>query len=367
MTRIGIVGCGRILAAHLRGYRLLREAGVDDFRITALCSRKADDAQMYIRRGGSHPQRPAVSDVPGDPLAVGDEYLSDFQDQVEVKVYTDYREMIGGGEIDAVNDLTTHAMHHQIAGVAFQHGKHLLTQKPLAVTVSAGRQMCLDAEARTLVFGIFENARYRPEARHFRWLLDSGRAGKLQMVLFGNVGTWWAPDRIVAGTPWRHRLVEGGGISLDLGVHQFHLIRHIAGAVKSVEGRTVVVEPTRVTVDARGNVVEKIDCDGDDTFYASFEAEGGVSGNLFGSWAGHGGSTVVGEGTVFYCQRGRVSGNRISFDDGPPVELSQMYDEACEQKRREKEFFKRPRWNSHRPLATSDSSTTPTATPSSYP
>ena len=70
MIRIGIIGCGRILAAHLQAYRLLRELGFEDFRITALCSRKAADAESYIQRGEGPPQRPAVSDIPGDPLAI---------------------------------------------------------------------------------------------------------------------------------------------------------------------------------------------------------------------------------------------------------------------------------------------------------
>ena len=125
MIRIGVVGCGRILAAHLRGYRRLREAGVDDFEITALCARKEADALGYVKRNGGFPQRKAVSDTPGDPLAVGEEYLSDFQPGVDVEIFTDYRKMIASGPVDAVNDFTTHGMHHLVAAEAFAHGKHL--------------------------------------------------------------------------------------------------------------------------------------------------------------------------------------------------------------------------------------------------
>jgi predicted dehydrogenase len=323
--RIGIVGCGRILAAHLRGYRLLREAGVDDFRITALCPRKEPDGWMYVKRGQGPPQRPAVSSIPGDPLAIDDEYLSDFQDDVEVQVYTDYRRMIAEGPIDAVNDYTIHSLHHRVAQAAFDHKKHLLTQKPLAVSMAAGRRMCDEAEAQDLVFGVFENFRFSPSTRHLRWLFNGGPGGRLQMILLAYVGTWWAPDRIVAQTPWRHSLVEAGGISLDLGVHFFDQIRHVAGEVKSVSASVAVLEPKRVTLDARGRKTEEISCDADDTFAASITTEQGVLGNLVASWGGHGEATTIGQGTVYYGSGGRVTGDDVTLDEGRHSSLADLY------------------------------------------
>lgn len=332
MIRIGIVGCGRILAAHLQGYRLLREAGVDDFRITALCARRANDARMYLRRGAGPPQRPAVSNISGDPLAVGDEYLSDFQPDVEPAIFTDYREMISSGLVSAVNDFTTHALHHQVAEVAFSQRKHLLTQKPLAVSVAAGHRMCQQAESSGRVFGVFENFRHSPTTRQLGWLFQeggSGPGGRLQMVLLGYVGVWWAPDLIVADTPWRHRLLEGGGISLDLGVHFFNQIRYVAGEIRQVTAQTAILEPRRMARPGSTGVQSAIVCDADDTFAVSIETDRGVFGQLTASWAGRSAPTLWGEGTVWYGRGGRVGGTTVQLTGQPPQELADLYAERA--------------------------------------
>jgi predicted dehydrogenase len=86
--RVGIVGAGRILPAHLRGYRLLREAGVDDFRITAIVSRRLEDAESFVQRGQGPPPRAPVSTNPADPLSAPHVYVSDFQDDVVARAYT---------------------------------------------------------------------------------------------------------------------------------------------------------------------------------------------------------------------------------------------------------------------------------------
>lgn len=340
MIRIGIVGCGRILAAHLRGYQLLREAGFDKFRITALCARRETDAWSYVNRGEGPAQRQPVSTSPGDPLAVGDIYLSDFQDDVDVEVFTDYREMIAIGKIDAVNDFTTHALHHQVAEVAFEHNKHLLTQKPLAVSVAAGRRMCDQAEARDLTLAVFENARNRTDTRQLRWLFQSGICGEPKMILLANVGNWWAPDRIVAETPWRHKLVAGGGITLDIGVHLFNHFRFVAGEVILVTGNAHIMEPQRFTRDQQGQVIASVDCDADDTMFASFETDRGVVGNIAASWSGHGEPLLTGRGRgiVYYATQGSVVGNELVRDDGSREDLGTLYTANCDQAIHERYF-----------------------------
>ncbi len=339
MVRIGIVGCGRILAAHLEGYRLLREAGVEGFEVTALCARKADDALGYVKRGEGPAQRRAVSSIAGDPLAVGDQYLSDFQPGVKVEVHTDYREMIASGKVDAVNDFTLHSLHHQIAEVAFSQGKHLLSQKPLAVSMEGARRMCEGAEKAGVTFGVFENLRFVPWVRHQHWAFsEDGLAGPVQMAVMGNIGTWWAPDLIVAETPWRHALVEGGGMALDMGPHFFDLIRHVSGSeVISVGARTQVVEPTRWIV-RDGKKVDPVTCDADDTFHAHFALASGAAGSMFGSWGGHGANTVVGEGIVFYGSKGKVTGDMITLDGEKPQSLSALYRKEAPKDMQERHF-----------------------------
>lgn len=292
---------------------------------------------MYAKRGAGPPQRPAVTNAPGDPLAIDDEYVSDFQDDVEVALYDDYQKMINEGPIDAINDFTSHGMHHLVADAACQSGKHLLTQKPLAVTVAAAKKMCEDFEAAGLTLGVFENWRYRDKARYMRWLIDEDIVGAPQMFLFGNVGNWWTPDKVVAHTPWRHIKKRAGGIALDLGVHQFHLARMLLGEITSVMGTTQVVEPKRHFINAEGKS-ETIDCDADDLFNASFSTSSGAMGALTAAWAGHGEGTHFGGGPLLYGSKGRVLGDTLTLDDGSTHNIAQLYDDKCDPDRKELEF-----------------------------
>ncbi|MCB0064493.1 MAG: Gfo/Idh/MocA family oxidoreductase, partial [Caldilineaceae bacterium] len=236
MIRIGIVGCGRILNAHLQGYKKLMEAGYDNFRITALCARKEEDALMFRKRGeGPTPRPPVLDPATGDPLAAPHTYLSDFQPDTDVAVFTDYQAMIDSGLVDAVNDFTSLYMHHQVGQYALEAGKHILIQKPLAVSVKAGKMLVDLAEQNGLTLGLFENVRQSENVRAAHWVIREGILGDPQMAVMGSVGGLWSPDKIVAETPWRHRKVEaGGGGALDIGVHAMHLVRYVMGPIFSV-------------------------------------------------------------------------------------------------------------------------------------
>lgn len=327
MVRIGIIGCGRILNAHLRGYRVLREAGYDNFRITALSARNRKDAESHLVRGhGPAQKRPVTPPEAGDPLGVADEYLSDFQKDTEVAVFTDYRELVASGTVDAINDYTAVYLHHEIARLAFEHGLHVLTQKPLAVSVAAARQMQRLAREAERVFGVTEVVRYREGNRALAWAASAGAVGTPQMAVVGALGGLWSPDKIVAETPWRHRKLQaGGGGAIDIGVHLAHLLSMVLGPPRWVQATARTLANERYTRDESGTIIDTVRADVDDTVTATFGFDSGALATLFWSWAGT--PTPVGiEGApVLVGSDGMVRGGSIVSAAGESSLLESYY------------------------------------------
>ena len=334
--RIGLVGAGRILPAHLRGYQLVRQAGIDSFRITGITSRTRRDAEAYLKRGsGPAPRRP-VSSQPSDPLSVDDVFVSDVQSDVEAEVYDSLDDMLAAGTVDALDISAPLHVHHTAALQGVAAGKHCLLQKPLAISVAAGRAMVEAARHRPVSLGVMENLRYAPSVRVARWLIDQGYLGEIQMIARWGIGTQeWSPDRVVAETPWRHqKLFAGGGASLDIGVHLLHELRYLAGPIDAISGLTRIFEPTR-SLSPTG---ERVACDVDDAFFATMTFASGAVGQLTFTWAGHGAPTGMPDGRVIYGTRGCLKGDTLVLDDGSSRSAAELFHTQADAQTREAFF-----------------------------
>jgi predicted dehydrogenase len=319
---LGIIGMARILPAHLRGMKRLLDAGLADFRVTALVGRTMAGALCFRRRGeGPVPRVPVGPD--GDPLSAPHMYCSDLHPDTLPECFTDISAMLEADRVDAVLLLTPVGLHHSQALQCMRAGVHVLCEKPLAVSVRAARAMVEEAERRGLTLGVAEGAVYDPTARLQRWAVDSGLLGPVEMLLTGGVGGFWSPDRICAETPWRHRKVEaGGGPAVDIGVHQFAHIRYVAGEVALVAAMTARLAPERFTRDAAGQVLQRVAPDVEDTYHALFRLAGGGTGQASFSWAGRGQATFWPGAPVVYGAHGVLRGPRFFGEDGVAADLA---------------------------------------------
>jgi len=294
---------------------------------------------MFLRRGeGPAPRPPVLPPESGDPLAAPHTYLSDFQDDVEVGVFTDYRQMLEQAEVDAVNDFTTLSLHHQVGEASLSAGKHLLTQKPLAISVAAGRRLVDLARSEGLTLGTFENVRQGRFTRAAGWAVRRGLIGRPQMGLAGSLGGLWSPDKVVADTPWRHdKLQGGGGGSIDIGVHQFHLLRYVFGEVLWVSAVARTFEPVRYRRNEAGQIIETVQVNVDDTYLAVAGFEDEAVAQLLWSWAGHGEALEIPGAPAFYGSEGAIKGG-ILLRDGRQERLLDYFDANMTAEERE-QFF----------------------------
>jgi predicted dehydrogenase len=133
-------------------------------------------------------------------------------------------------------------------------------------------------------------------------------------------------------------LLGGGGGTIDIGVHLFHLLRYVFGEVAWVSATTRTFEPQRYRRDASGQVLETVDADVDDTFFATAGFDKDAVAQLLWSWAGHGESLQIGDAPAFYGSEGCIKGGELLDKRGTRVPLVERFQQEMSDDERERFF-----------------------------
>ena len=194
LLRVGVIGLGQIaLKAHLPGYE--KASGC---RLTALYSSRESVAR-----------RTAVQY--GIPL-----------------IFKDWKKLLACGEVDAVSICTPNSTHAPIALEALRRGKHVLVEKPMAITLAEARAMARGARRAGKLLMPHHNMRFDPAVRTAQKLLAQGAIGKVfafACSLAHRGPQVWNPD-----SKWFFNVRKsGGGALMDLGAHMFDSLHFLMG------------------------------------------------------------------------------------------------------------------------------------------
>ncbi|MEA3400265.1 MAG: Gfo/Idh/MocA family oxidoreductase [Armatimonadota bacterium] len=182
---MGVIGCGGIAGAHLPAYE-----AVDELRTVAVCD---IDEEAARRAAEAH-------DVPA--------------------VYTDWGDLLGDEAVDAVSVLLPHHLHRDAAVAAAEAGKHVLCEKPMAVSLQEADDMIAAAEAAGVVLMIAQILRFRQANIRARELIGEGAVGEVRNVLRRRLGRSEG-----FRSEWARRPEEAGGwVLYGYGSHEVDMI-----------------------------------------------------------------------------------------------------------------------------------------------
>ncbi|MCL2089157.1 MAG: Gfo/Idh/MocA family oxidoreductase [Oscillospiraceae bacterium] len=153
-----------------------------------------------------------------------------------VPFYYDYKEMIQSGNIDAVLIATPHYLHPPIAVCGFEHGLHVLIEKPAGVFTKQVEEMNQAAIKAGKVFCIMYNQRTNPVFAKAREMVQSGQLGELKRCVW-IITNWYRTQSYYDSGSWRATWEgEGGGVLINQCPHNLDLWQWIFGMPVKISG-----------------------------------------------------------------------------------------------------------------------------------
>jgi predicted dehydrogenase len=217
---LGVIGVGGIGKAHCRSIKQI------------------ENAELV-----------AIADI-DEPVAgvIGEEF--------GCEVYTDYHKMLQREDIEIINVATPSGMHGEHSIDAMRAGKHVLSEKPLEITLPKIDQMiAVSKETGMKLSSIFQN-RLGDAAQQIHRAAQRNAFGRL---IYGEASVKWhrTQEYYDKNGGWRGTWRwDGGGSLMNQSVHYIDLLQWFMGPVKSVRARTAVMNHKIETEDLGVATVE---------------------------------------------------------------------------------------------------------------
>ncbi|MFZ5590554.1 MAG: Gfo/Idh/MocA family protein, partial [Bacillota bacterium] len=161
------------------------------------------------------------------------------------RVYCDYRDLLSDPDIDVVHVCTTNDRHYEVNKDALLAGKHVVSEKPLAVTPKQARELAIIAKEKGLCTAVMFNYRMYAMVQEARRLVAGKTLGRINLVRGGYLQDW-----LLTATDfdWRLQTEQGGpgGVLADIASHWCDLVEYISGDnIVAVLADTAVIHRRR--------------------------------------------------------------------------------------------------------------------------
>jgi len=215
-VRFGLIGCGRVAPRHAQSLIQL-----SDTQLVAVADIREDRARRFSAEYGA-------------------------------QAYTDYDNMLARPDIDAVTVCVPSGLHAQVAIDVLHAGKHVLVEKPIALSLADADRMIATAREAGLTLGVVLQNRYNSPVQQVRTLIDQGRLGKLYL---GSVCVRWYRPQSYYEDGWHGTLSMDGGALMNQSIHHLDALQWFMGPVASVYAYTATLAHTMESEDVGVAVV----------------------------------------------------------------------------------------------------------------
>jgi predicted dehydrogenase len=180
-------------------------------------------------------------------------------EEFNVPYYKDFADLVSQPEVQAVIVATPEDVHVAPSVAALERGKGVMVEKPIADTAADARQIIGAAEKSGAVLMVGHILRFTTHYAMAKQMVDEGKVGDVQSMQI----------RILNGKSAQDRLKGRCSLPMFLGVHQYDLVRWIAGS-----------EPARIYAESQFNVLRPLGYEVEDTTWALITFANGVLGRV---------------------------------------------------------------------------------------